>query len=964
LLLILPAPLSAQYQPPAQSLLIAGREASTWTQDRANVVQLEGPVRIELDKTVLTARQAVVWLEGVADGQPGEESVTVALLGEAKIQQPQATRSGDRLLVTARVNGPVRITAESRLARDLSASPTFQAARSLRSQTEMVAQRPPLAPIAGGLPPTTSSAATQPVAAPHSPVRFHSDEFNTITTSDGNMGITLSGNVVVTRVEANGDYLEMQSERAVLFTTLARLSDIKDMQQLRSTEDAITAAYLEGDVRFVVTPGDVRKRAEQRMQANRVYYEFNTDRAVLTDAVMHTIDVTRQVPVIVRAQTLRQLANDEFTAEKAELTTSTFAVPSYSARADRIYIRREPSADPRAGDRTTFSARNITLNAYRVPFFYFPVLGGSVTDHGLPLRQLSFGQSTNFGTSIETEWGLMETLGIIPPSDLDISYKLDYYSKRGPAGGIDATYGGGVISETTKQAWNFKGDFKSYFVSDTGVDKLGRRRGEVDPEDVIRGRVLWQHQHFFPDDWQLQLRSGWVSDATFREEWFEDEFNDGLPLETALYLKHQHDTEAVTFLATVQPNNVVTSADFLQEQFEIERLPQIGYRRIGDSFANDHLTFFSDNTLERVRFNQSGANLGEQGFRFRRDVRPGRPSLGLVGVSGLDGAPEVGESFTTRGDFRQEVDYPFSLGEFRVVPYVMGRYTGYSDTPDGGRADRLFAGTGVRINTAFWNINNNARSELFDIHRIRHIIEPEVHLFTSATNIDPNELWIYDEPIDNIHDVSAMQLALRQRWQTKRGGPGRERSVDVFALNVEANLYANQPSAPELAPLGFRGLFFTSIPEASIPRNSINADAQYRVSDTTILLGDAQYNLDEGDLATASVGLIARRDSRLAYFIGVRYIEALNSAIGTIATSYEITRKYSVGLRQSYDFSDAGSVYSSATLQRRFDRYTMSFSVYNNSTDGQSGFGFGIYPEGLGFGASSDTMQSLFGGQR
>ena len=67
---------------------------------------------------------------------------------------------------------------------------------------------------------------------------------------------------------------------------------------------------------------------------------------------------------------------------------------------------------------------------------------------------------------------------------------------------------------------------------------------------------------------------------------------------------------------------------------------------------------------------------------FRKDVRPGQPSLGLVGATGINGPPGVTEDYTDRADFRQEIDMPFSLGPVRVLPYVSGRYTGYSDTPD------------------------------------------------------------------------------------------------------------------------------------------------------------------------------------------------------------------------------------------------------------------------------------------
>ncbi|MEO6437457.1 MAG: LPS assembly protein LptD [Tepidisphaeraceae bacterium] len=957
--LTLPAHALGQYQPPAQSLVIAGKDASTWTADGANIIQLEGPVTIDLDRTRLSARQAVVWLREVRDGQPGEESVTVALIGDAQIRQPQATRSGERLIVTARVNGPIRITADNRVARDLSGSAPYRLGLAMREDVERRRAASPASPLPsrGGRGTATAPAA---LPKPSAPITFRSGQIQNIMAFNGKMALVLSGGVALTRQEEDGTHLEMQADRAVLFTTIERLRDVTGDQQRRTVEESIAAAYLEGDVRVTVTPPD-ELHAEQKLQANRVYYDFTTDRAVLTDAVLCMVDPTRQVPVIMRAETMRQLSEGEYRAAGAELTTSTFAVPSFALRADRIYVRQDDTGDPQLGTRTDFSAKDVTFRSFGLPFFYLPVVGGSVTDRGFPLRALSFGSSQNFGTSVETRWGLLETLGQAPPRDFDASFTLDYFSERGPAGGIDARYGGGIISETTRQAWNFEGDLESYFVLDQGTDDLGAQRGQVQPPKDLRGRIAWQHQHFFPDDWQVQLRAGWTSDATFLEEWFENDFNNGLPLETSLYLKKQHDTEAITFLATLQPNNVVTTADLIQEQFEVERYPEVGYHRIGDSFAGDKLTFFSDNTLGIMSFHESDTSLGDQGFRFGRGVVPGRPSLGLVGVSGAAGPPDVPDEANTRGDFRQEIDYPFSVGQVRVVPYVIGRHIGYIEAVDGAAANRVLAGTGVRFNTQFWKVDNAAKSDLFDIHRIRHIIEPEVHLFASASNIDPNELFIYDTPVDNINDVQAVQFALRQRWQTKRGGPGRLRSVDFLAFNVEANFFANQPDDEDLAPVGFRGLFFDSLPEASVPRNSINADAEWRMSDNTILLADAQHNLDEQVLATGSVGLIAKRDTRVTYFVGLRYIDELDSSIGTVAFSYELTRKYSVGLRQSYNFDDEGDVYSSLSFQRKFDRFFMMFTIYDDRVEDEQGIGFALYPEGLGAGASSDALGKFFG---
>jgi len=385
--------------------------------------------------------------------------------------------------------------------------------------------------------------------------------------------------------------------------------------------------------------------------------------------------------------------------------------------------------------------------------------------------------------------------------------------------------------------------------------------------DDFRGHFLFEHQQFFPDDWQLQFRFGMTTDPTFLEYWQPNTFDNGLPHDFELYLKRQRDTEALTLLVQFQPNETVTTADQLQEvgpfdpalgpatakPFDVERLPEVGYYRVGDSFADDQLTFFSANTVGVMHFDVGEASLADFGFRNARKVNgepvdavlPGLPSIGQTGVT---------NDHVLRGDFRQEVDYPLQFGRFKTVPYVVGRLTSYSDSVEGGTLNRLYGAAGIRSSTAFWRTDDSFKSELFDIHRLRHVIEPELNLYTSIQNKDRNDVFIYDENIDGIFDISAVQLALKQRWQTKRGGPGNWRSVDFFALNVELNLFSNKPSDADFPPSGFRGLFFNSAPEASLPRTSVNVDALWRVSDTTAVLADLQQNLQDMETATASVG--------------------------------------------------------------------------------------------------------------
>jgi hypothetical protein len=208
-----------------------------------------------------------------------------------------------------------------------------------------------------------------------------------------------------------------------------------------------------------------------------------------------------------------------------------------------------------------------------------------------------------------------------------------------------------------------------------------------------------------------------------------------------------------------------------------------------------------------------------------------------------------------------------------------------------------------------------------------------------------------------------VQLALRQRWQTKRGGPGNWRSVDFFALNVELNLFANEPHN-DLPPEGFRGLFFNTAPEASIPRNSINTDALWRISDTTVILADLEHNLDEQKCATASVGLAVTRDDRIQYFVGVRYIGELDSTIASFLMNYEISTKYSLLLKYSFNFSENSTDTASVIVTRKFDRFFVTFEYFYDAINNDSGFRFGLFPTGLGGNVNTAQLQNLFGSSK
>jgi hypothetical protein len=905
------------------------------------VLQLTGGVSITLDDVQCSADSAVVWLTPAPGGLLEEQQADIVLAGNAKLsaRRDHLTRTAPTLLVNTIVRGSIDLTCANKLSENLSQTPLYLEAKTVRDTAgvsdEGPSQPPANAPLTTTAPPpppaeggTSVSGLIQPAPTKSGFIHAKSALAQEITVGDGSKALELSGGISIWQTSNNGDFLELYADTAILF-----LSDRSGLPTSGSGSFfgnvRATAGYLEGDVRVIFTPAAAR-HSEQHLTADRVYYDFKTQEAVLTDVVFHSIDPTTQIPFTIRAQSMKQIAHNEFSAQHAEFTTSKFAVPTYSIRSSYAYIHQESE------DKTDYDVitHDDVLRAEGVPVFYWPALSGTVSSKPLPIQNFSTGNSSRDGFTVNTQWGLFETLGEKPPKDLNITYRLDYWSLRGFGGGFDGAYRGGFITDSD-EPWSFQGDFQSFLMSDHGVDQLGGVRLEVTPPTELRGKFLWEHEQFFPDDWQVQVRAGYASDPTFLEEWYQSEFDNSLPYDAEFYAKRQKDTEVLTFLATTDTTRFITNADRQQEQFDIARLPEITYQRVGDSVVDDNLTYFGNTQGAALKFLTSDYTLEQQGFY--PGLSPGQPSDGYTGTT---------NAYVFRGDTRQEIDYPIAIGQFKVVPYVMGHVTAYSDSVPGDEQTRLYGGTGLRLTTSFWRVDDSIDSDLLNLHRVRHVVQPEVNFFTSGTTVDASKLFIFDPNIDAITDITGVQVALHQHWNTMRGGPGRWQSVDFLDFNLEGDFYPHQPPPAFLNPLSFRGLFFASQPETSVPRQALLADVTWHIGDDTAVISDVQWDIDKRETSIAEIGVAVNRGSRLSYYLGDAYIQALESQVFSFNATYNLTAKYSLTLNQSLDFGSSKAVVTSFTLIRRFDVFAFAVSVYHDGINNISGFNINLFPSG------------------
>ena len=158
--------------------------------------------------------------------------------------------------------------------------------------------------------------------------------------------------------------------------------------------------------------------------------------------------------------------------------------------------------------------------------------------------------------------------------------------------------------------------------------------------------------------------------------------------------------------------------------------------------------------------------------------------------------------------------------------------------------------------------------------------------------------------------------------------------------------YPHQPPPQFLNPASFRGLFFPSEPETSVPRQAINTDLTWHIADDTAFLSNVQWNLDTHETAIAEAGLAINRGSRLSYYIGDAYVQALESQVFNFSANYSLTSKYSLGMYESLNFGPGRAAVTYLSVTRRFDLFSLSVSVYHDGINKVTGFNVNFYPSG------------------
>lgn len=716
--------------------------------------------------------------------------------------------------------------------------------------------------------------------------------------------------------------------------------------------------YDVGDVQGVYLEGGVRVEAEgQTLNANRVYFDIEAERGVIIDGVFRLRDEGLGVPITFRAQTIRQLSMDQWSARDVELANVSFAEPHFAIGATDITITRRREG---GRSRTFVDAEGVSFNVGKTPVLTLPRLRGEAK--ASPIRKVEAGQDG--GTPVvRTEWDLYALLGVEGPEETEASFLLDGYLERGVGTGVDFAW----------DTLDFTGALFAYYAYTDGEDEL-TSGADLEPVREHRGMVLGENVYRLNERWTLFAEASYISDAAFVDALFENLAEERREFTNSIRAKYDDGASVFSIEARGSVNDFVANEYLLQSLgYNTERLPEARYTRLSDNLFGDLVSYSSDTRAGLVSANFNEVTAREQGFNTARRARAAFGLLPTQSIADRLRASNFTKDEVARFDTRHEIEIPLRAGPVNVTPFAVGRLTAYDDDFDAFAGQdnddyRLWGSAGVRLGTSLQRVYPGFSNKTLGAEGLRHIVEPEATLWHASTNLRQGNLPIYDDGVESIAEGTSANVAVTNTFQTKRGRAGDRRSVDWIVTRSSFTWSSDEVDGE--SPFG---RFFSYRPEHSNLGEYFRNETVWNVTDAVALTNDILIDTDEGRVASNAIGAEVAHGPFLTTFAEYRELDPLDAAFLRVGGRHELTTKYAVGLAGTYDFDDSRFQSVSAFVTRRFPQWTMDVAVDVDEITDSLGLSVSLRPVGFGgerrlraFGAGlepTETIGTLRGGR-
>lgn len=763
--------------------------------------------------------------------------------------------------------------------------------------------------------------------------------------------ITGGVNIIIDGLEQFG-VIDVSADNIIIWTSGA--FDLGASSETLQGEHTPLEIYMEGNIVF--------RQGERVLYADRMYYDVNDEIGTVLAA-----EVLTPVPEFgglarLKADLVRQTGRDRFFAEDGFITTSRLGKPGYRLQASNVDFedKQSPLLDPLTGipqvnpatgeaivqhDRLATS-RNNFLFLGPVPIFYWPVFSTNLEDPTLFIRSAQLQNDRVFGVWASVDLDAYQLLGWDnPPAGTDWRISLDGLSERGFGAGTTFNYN---RSDFFGMPGPTFGLLDVWGIDDHGRDNLGGERSSLEPEEDFRYRVLGAHRQQLPGDFQLSAELGFISDRNFLEQYYETEWDQRKDQATGVELKRVIDNLSWSITGDVRVNDFFTQTEWL---------PRLDHFWLGQPLLGDTLTWYE----------HSQAGFG----RLRTASTPTDP-VDRAKFRLLPWEESVdGERLVTR----QEIDLPLAAGPFKIVPYALGELGHWGEVLDGDDAQRAFGQAGLRVSIPFWAANGALENPLFNLHGLAHKVVFDADVSFADSNRDLSEFPLYD-PLDDdsiehfrrrfafetfggsiplrfderfyalrsglqnwvaspsaeiADDLATVRMGVRQRWQTKRGPPGRRRIIDWIVLDTEAVWFPNEDRDNFGEGLGL-----------------VDYDLRWHVGDRLTLLSDGGFDFFDDGQSVVTLGAFLSRPPRANWFIGFRSLNGpINSQVVNTSYTYRLSPKWITSAGTSYDLGANGNIGQQFMITRVGESLLASFSFNVDSGKDNVGATFFLQPRFL-----------------
>ena len=752
--------------------------------------------------------------------------------------------------------------------------------------------------------------------------------------------------------------VDISTDRAVIWASGIQ-GDVsgEGMQQ----QDAPLEIYMEGNIEF--------RQGDRVVYAERMFYDVRNQRGVLLGAELLTPlpprgDLKYQGLVRLRAGALRQLDQSHFSAANAMLTTSRLEEPGYAITASEITFEDVPQTvvdpatgapvfDPTTGEPLTVHeqlavSRGNVLRVRGVPVFYWPTIATDLQKPSFLINDIRVGDDGIFGTQLGVGLDAFHLFGIQNrPQGVEWTLDLDYLSERGVGHGTSLEYNRpqlyGSFGGQTKGMLDFWG------IYDSGLDNLGRDRRTIIPEADYRYTLRGNHRQQLGGGWELTGEMNVLSDRTFFEQYYERNWDTDKDQRNGLRLKKLADNRSFSIEANGQANAFFTDTQWL---------PRADHYWLGESLLGDRLTWFEHSQLAYGNINlatvPTEATLNSQ-FTY------------LPGEAGAEG-----ERLVTR----QELDLPMQLGPVKAVVFGLGEVAQWGQAVDLEQLQRGYLHTGVRASLPAATVFPGVRDPLLNLNGLAHKVVldaefsyadasanytelpyydalddtniTEFRRRTLSTGIDPTVLgpafergnylyrtgiqgWVTSPTTEIADDLMALRAGLRQRWQTKRGAPGRQHIVDWVTLDMNATWFPKADRDNYGEDFGL-----------------VDYDFRWYLGDRVAIISDGQADFFTDGLQTVYGGVQINRPERGNATLGVRSITGpIESNVLVANLNYRLSEKWITSAGVAVDFGDAGNIGQSLSFIRIGESFFTSVGLNVDESKDNVGFRFSIEPRVL-----------------